>query len=322
MHEEKERALFGCLDLLEKAKNEGYLFNQFILHGAEPLMLPVSTIAKIFESVILHAPHSLIGMQTNGTLLTDDCVSTLLEFKSKAHRNQFGVSIDGPPEIHNKTRGNTYSIVWKNITNAVNRGLNLNLLVGINSQTIEYLPLFEKWINDLIYKKIRFRFKFIHNSSGEETFSNYQMSKEQQVVFAQWLYKTGLMKYTGSFNPKICTQFGNNCFWSEFDPDGGVYSCNVNFSEEKKFADWKSTSFDEIFLRRKTLFRGSHTNADCLSCKYQSKCNSGCPSERSDGLAIDCTVRKTVYDLMYDDNEDVEKFWKEQENIYLTKPFV
>lgn len=310
-----EVALIGFDHLLEKATREGFVFNQFTLHGAEPLMLSLKTIETIFDRITHHSPNCLIGLQTNGTLLTNDCVSVLLEAAKKAkNRYLYGVSIDGPPEIHNKNRSNTYDTIWKNVTNAFNRGLHLNFLVGVNSTTLDYLPELENWINHLILKNIRFRFKFIHDSS--ETTKNYQLTNDQQVLFARWLYKTGLMKYTGSFNPLLCIQAGNSCHWFEFDPEGGVYSCNVNFSEEKKFANWRTSSFEELFLKRKLLFKNSPVNSECFECPHRKKCNSGCPSERLEGKAIDCTIRRTIYDLMSEDNEDIEKFWNEQAHFY------
>lgn len=74
----------------------------FIWHGGEPTLLPFSFYEKalLVQSRFRRSGQLVMNtIQTNGTRLTDSWVRFLQE-----NRFTIGVSLDGPPEIHNKYR--------------------------------------------------------------------------------------------------------------------------------------------------------------------------------------------------------------------------
>lgn len=73
-----------------------------VWHAGEPLVLPPSYYEQMFELIGKIAPSGLKiyhSFQTNGTLITDAWCDLI-----KKWNLSFGVSIDGPAEIHNRYR--------------------------------------------------------------------------------------------------------------------------------------------------------------------------------------------------------------------------
>ena len=71
-------------------------------HAGEPLVPGLEFYKETTRAILKHKPRNLevnIGMQTNGTLITDEVAKF---FKKKGFR--IGVSIDGPEDIHNHNR--------------------------------------------------------------------------------------------------------------------------------------------------------------------------------------------------------------------------
>jgi uncharacterized protein len=74
----------------------------FNWHGGEPTMLPIEFYQHAFARQRAHCPPGrrwTNTMQSNGTLLSDAWLAFL-----KEHRVALGISIDGPPELHDRMR--------------------------------------------------------------------------------------------------------------------------------------------------------------------------------------------------------------------------
>lgn len=69
-----------------------------VMHGGEPL-LNYELVEKLTEYVQPYRDRINLSIQTNATLLTEERVRFLHE-----HGVSIGISLDGPPEIHNQTR--------------------------------------------------------------------------------------------------------------------------------------------------------------------------------------------------------------------------
>lgn len=94
----KPETAFRIVDeyLAMNADEEGRI--HIIMHGGEPL-INYDLVEKLTEYVKPHRDRIDLSIQTNASLLTEERVSYLLE-----NGVSIGVSLDGPPEIHNLTR--------------------------------------------------------------------------------------------------------------------------------------------------------------------------------------------------------------------------
>ena len=72
----------------------------FIFHGGEPMLMDPRQFDRLVSMAMERLKGRLsLGMQTNGTLVTDEWIEVL-----KRHDLRVGVSLDGPPELHDLVR--------------------------------------------------------------------------------------------------------------------------------------------------------------------------------------------------------------------------
>ena len=88
---------------LRRGVQEHRIEHLFIgLHGGEPTLLPKARfdqICTILRDALADVTTVHFAMQTNGTLLDDEWIELLAK-----HHVMVGVSIDGPPHIHDAAR--------------------------------------------------------------------------------------------------------------------------------------------------------------------------------------------------------------------------
>jgi uncharacterized protein len=106
---------------------EGY----FSLHGGEPLLTPFERLHQILEYGFNRHGHT--GIQTNGTLITDDHIALF-----KRYRTQIGISCDGPGQCSDarasKSKEETRALTQRtvdNIERLLREGLHPSLIVTL-----------------------------------------------------------------------------------------------------------------------------------------------------------------------------------------------
>ncbi len=87
--------------VLEKV---AYPPREIILSGGEPTLYPA--LKEVVQVLREKFPQSKISLQTNGTLLNRKLAAFLW-----THRIGIGLSLDGPPEINERSRGETQAVV-------------------------------------------------------------------------------------------------------------------------------------------------------------------------------------------------------------------
>lgn len=98
-----EATVRAVASFLRRGAQEHRIAHLFIgLHGGEPTLLPKARfdqICTILRDALADVTTLHFGMQTNGTLLDDEWIELIAK-----HRVMVGVSIDGPPHIHDAAR--------------------------------------------------------------------------------------------------------------------------------------------------------------------------------------------------------------------------
>jgi uncharacterized protein len=89
---------------------------EIILHGGEPLLIGIKKLSFFIKELnkLSGICKLNINIQSNGTLLTEEIVSLLLKYDV-----HIGISLDGYPEIQNKTKTKTGSESYDIITKSV-----------------------------------------------------------------------------------------------------------------------------------------------------------------------------------------------------------
>lgn len=120
-------------EYIEKLK-ENYKYIGITWYGGEPL-LALSTIKELMESVYdnFDKNHVYSNIVSNGYLLTEDTANEL----KKYNISDIQITIDGPPEIHNKRRilpskEDTFFTIFDNMKSALNIYPDLHISIRVN----------------------------------------------------------------------------------------------------------------------------------------------------------------------------------------------
>lgn len=129
-------------------------FNELFLefHGGEPLLLKdkIRSIVEYGENRAALAGKVLhFSLQTNGSLLDADFARFAV-----AHRVKVGVSLDGPPDLHDRHRVDsagrgTFDSVWQSVKNAESEGLRCGFMAVIHEPQ-DYLRAYEFFLSRAI----------------------------------------------------------------------------------------------------------------------------------------------------------------------------
>lgn len=129
----------------------------FILFGGEPLMMPIPDLERLWAYGL--QKHGSNGIQTNGTLITDEHVELFKKYKVGV-----GISVDGPGELNDvrwagsleKTRQATQR-THDAIAALCRAKLPPSLIVTLhrNNATSDKLPAMHRWMRDLLQLGVR-----------------------------------------------------------------------------------------------------------------------------------------------------------------------
>jgi uncharacterized protein len=117
--------------LISRALEDSPSIVQFAWHGGEPTLVPLEFYRRVVEFQQRYArPGQVIssGIQTNGTLLDDQWIAFLQEGGLSV-----GVSLDGPPELHDKVRRTAGDRpTWRTIRGGLDRMERAGIPYGIS----------------------------------------------------------------------------------------------------------------------------------------------------------------------------------------------
>ncbi|MDQ7825552.1 MAG: radical SAM protein [Candidatus Eremiobacteraeota bacterium] len=139
----RRETAFAILERIIREIPYDSLYVEF--HGGEPLLYrdDIYAIVEYGERRALHAGKMLnFSLQTNGSLFDGEFISF-----AAAHHLKVGVSIDGPPALHDRFRRypggrGTFSDVWENVKRAEALGLHCGI-IGVVHDPEDYLEAYE-----------------------------------------------------------------------------------------------------------------------------------------------------------------------------------
>lgn len=265
-------------------------------HGAEPLLAGINFYREICqwtrERYGIDAIHH--HLQTNGLLLNDDWYDFFIQEHITA-----GVSLDGPPEIHDMYRKNragkgTFHTIFDNIMSAREKKLFFDVLCVITRKTLGH----EQEMFDFFYEnKINFGFEPIvpEDEYMERELSIPPLEYAGFVIkmFDLWFYQTErrLPMVTPPYHFLMGILQGSNttCHFSgtcasrylAVSPNGDVHSC-VLFARHPQlsFGNIARQDLKEILcspVRQVFQIDRAAKIPQCCNCQWVSICRGGCP---------------------------------------------
>jgi uncharacterized protein len=277
-----------------------------VWHGGEPTLLSPAFYRKaLWLQEWFRRPDQLIHntIQTNGTHLTDTWLSFLRD-----HRIQVGVSLDGPPEIHDRRRLDatgrpTAARVREGLRRLHEAGIpQVGILMVVDEEVCNLGagPLLAYLLETGI-KRVAL-LNVLPENSGTVIGPGSYLPLPRFVQFLRELFRvwwphrdrlairelSDLITKLRGGPPRLCV-FAGDCFGSflTVEPTGEVSACDKYIGDEQyRFGNVLVTSLAKL-QRSVTLLAIRERNAAAVglmrACPWFSICQGGCPHDRYTG---------------------------------------
>lgn len=276
---------------------------EFVWHGGEVTLLPLSFFKKAlwlqyaFKSRDQTVTNSL---QTNATRLTSEWIHFF-----KYSEFQVGVSLDGPPELHDARRIKTNGEgTWKDVVAGIRQlrdgEIPFGVLVVVDRQVVKYGAT--RLLDYLVGLDIKGAalLNVIPDNASEKPDDDDYLPWPEFVAFLKDLllvwwsgYRdkivirelAGLVNNVAGGNPTIC-EFAGNCMgqFLTVDPNGDVSACDKYIGDESlMFGNLSEKTLPELLSHSLNLSLAKKDAKDGIrlmkDCKYYRHCNGGCPHD-------------------------------------------
>ena len=290
----------------------------FLWHGGEPLLAGVNFFRQALE---LQNQIRFFGevrniIQSNGTLINEEWANFILE-----KNVMFGVSIDGPKEIHDKNRKNfegngSFERIIAGIKMLREIGLNrIGSIVLVTKDNVDY--------PDDVYNILRtcgVTSSVLHFcSETEDGISSLIPDFDKAVRFFKRLFDlwiedddpsfrirnfTNVLRVLCGGRPVECASLYKGCRqFITVDNQGDVYFCHrLVRNREFKMGNLMEKSLSEIIAASEKFYtEASDIPKECFLCKWFPACGGGCAQERLvasgrfNSRHPECELKKTLF---------------------------
>jgi uncharacterized protein len=286
---------------------------EFAWHGGEPTLAG----AAFFERAIAYQKQYGKGriirntLQTNATLLDDDLCRL---FKSNGFL--LGVSIDGPEDLHNRYRGDTFQQVMCGVELLKKHGVPFNTLTALHAGNygepervyrflreltdhIQFLPVVE--LLPAIYEQeegLRFGqppgvySPWIGHSVTAFSLPPEGFSSFLCGVLEIWKREDVGRKYVQLFESAMGAYLGNPAGFCTHEAicghcacvleNGDVYCCDRYCYENYRLGNLLTKPLEELLEKNREfgMYKTYGLPEECYGCKYVKLCFGGCPKDR------------------------------------------
>lgn len=260
-------------------------------YGGEPLM-GIDVINTLSEKILKICSENHIEytayMVSNGYLITDRIINDMKKNIIKGCQ----ITLDGPPEIHNKRRvlrngDETFEVIINNIKKLTDNDIRVSIRVNIDKTNVSYVEsllniLSQNHLNDLSVNFGQLTAYTEACSSIEGNCLNTEEYSDQYRRMQKLLIKYG---FPAKEYPNYPGIKGNYCCADQInsfviDPDGFMYKCWNSIGNVKEAvgnvvnlkdpqSDWLMRNIEWISTEP---FEGK-----CIECKFLPICMGGCP---------------------------------------------
>lgn len=324
---------------LDKALSEVAGNTQGTMHllwfGGEPTLYGLKRFAKAMELVDKHFAGRTVyhGMQTNGSLITEEWAALLAERKFAVT-----VSVDGPRELHDKQRPlrsadgrpkGSFDKVMQGIDNLHKAGIFPRVSAVITPEALLQPEELVSWYEKQGFHEMDFvpstRY---HKGDFEVEVDGAQFKEFILKVCERWLelnnpnFKVRLLSETArklaGHAPHYCKLEGRCSHFAGFGWNGDVYPCD-EFSGMKEFClgNIHQSSLRELMTSEKAVEffrRWAEIPPECASCRWLHFCRGGCPWERQlsgnpDRPTVMCEAMKAIFERLSSEIPGSKERW-------------
>ncbi len=340
--EKKPRMSDNTLEAMIKSYMKTDQNNQYAFgwQGGEPTLLGIKFWERVIELQTKYAPPGAVisnGLQTNGTLITDEMAQVFAEY-----RFLLGVSLDGPAYLHDyyrKTIGQkpTHSLVMRGIDRLKKYHVEFNILILVNNKTVKkareiYLYLknhgfnYHQYIPCVEFDK---NGNLKHFSITGEEWGDFLCE-----LFDEWIKEDinqisirlfdSIINYLMNKQYTVCYMGSDCCQYFVVEYDGSVYPCDFFVQEnlllgnimKGDWSDFLKSPIYKKFGKQKSLL-----NDYCDKCSYINLCHGDCQKFRNGHhkslkkLSVLCKGWKKFYTYTLSQFEILEKNLRDNKKI-------
>lgn len=270
----------------------------FTLFGGEPLLVPIGDLERFCTYATARGVP--VGIQTNGTLVTDAHLDLFARY-----RVSVGFSIDGPPDL-NDTRwagdaAATRALSARSVAAleaALARGLSASLIVTLTTLNAapDRLPRLLDWIRDLHVRGLRYlnlhALEIDHALVGERLALSPEAHAAALTAFAAIGCPGLTIAPLDAYRRLLLgdDDQGVNCVWHACDPYTTDAVRGVNSRGER--ANCGRTNKDGVtwlkgdthgYERQLALYFTPYADGGCGGCRFFFACKGECPGTGIDG---------------------------------------
>jgi uncharacterized protein len=271
----------------------------FSWQGGEPGLLGLSFFRKVVKLQLTHAPaHAVIcnAFQTNGTLISEKMADFAAEY-----RFLFGVSLDGPAQLHDyyrKTVGGeaTHADVIAGIERLQRHGVEFNILTLVTNRSVKQPRELYGYFKNQGYSHQQYIPCVEFDSSGKPR--PYAIDGRQWGTFLCALFDRWSADDVGRVSIRIfdaileqlihgkgslCTM-GKDCrqyFVVEYD--GAVYPCDFFVGDGTRLGNIMDGEWEDFLaspLYREFGMGKAHWCDECTECPHLPFCHGDCQKFR------------------------------------------
>jgi uncharacterized protein len=287
-------------------QNNNYAFGW---QGGEPTIMGLRFFQRVIELQKKFAPPGAIvsnGLQTNGTLITDEMARFFAEYKFL-----LGVSLDGPEYLHDyyrKTIGQkpTHKLVMQGIENLKQNKVEFNILVLVNDKTVKKAKEIYQYLKEkgFYYHQYIPCVEFDDNNKPQP----YSITGDEWgaflcEIFDEWIKEDiyrisirlfdSILEYLVFGRYNVCCMNNDCCQYFVVEYDGNVYPCDFFVRKDLLLGNVKSGSWEDFMNSPVYLSFGQKKaiwNKACDICPFLDLCHGDCQKIRVGGSGSSKTL--------------------------------
>jgi len=268
--------------------------------GGEPTLLGKAWFKRAVSLAnSLKPPHVrlLHTMQTNATLIDDEWAALLSE-----HRFLVGVSLDGPPHLHDAFRvdkkgGPTSDRVLRGLRALQRHGVEVNALVTVNSANMDHGLEVYRYLRDELQLRYFQFIPIVEHKGGvisAESVTAKGWGSFLTTVFDEWFRHDVGEVYVSMIDAALAPLVGapaGMCIFAEtcgdavaLEHNGDLYSCDHFVDEEHLLGNILDTHLGDLVSSQTQRAFGQAKKdtlpTQCTTCPVLSQCRGECPKNR------------------------------------------
>lgn len=272
---------------------------RFSWHGGEPTLLGIDRFRRIVELQRKHCPpgkHIANGIQTNGTLLTDDWGHFLAE-----QGFAVGLSLDGPAAIHDVYRTDrlgkgSHAAAMRGYRILIEHRIPTDILCVVNAHNVMFPLQVYHFLKSIGATHLSFLplVEQLADGVSDRTVPPEEFGAFLCTIFDEWRKNDiGTIKVQ-IFEEAARTAFGQDHSLCLFRPtcgdipvieyNGDIYACDHFVEPAWRVGNIEEKSLAKILgsarLRQFGAAKRTSLPQSCRSCEVLAMCNGECPKNR------------------------------------------